>query len=89
MKGRYLEVTYREGAPFAAYLYLSREPGDQSARVEAEEAGLLVDWSADGRPLGVEITDPSRATLESLNRVLAKLDESPLTAMDLKPLLAA
>jgi uncharacterized protein YuzE len=89
VKSRYLEVTYRRGRPLAAYLYLQRGPGDKSATVEQVEAGLLVDRNEAGRPLGVEITDPSLVTLEHLNRVLERLHESPLAAEDLKPLAAA
>lgn len=89
MKDRYLEVTYRHGRPMAAYLYLPRQTDDKSKTVELEESGLLVDRAADGRPLGVEITDPSLVTLETLNRVLARLHESPLTAVELKPIIAA
>jgi len=42
---RYLEITYRSGKPLAAYLYLPRQPGDQSVRVEPHGHGYLVDWT--------------------------------------------
>ena len=58
MKTRYLEVTFRKGKPLAAYLYLPREPGAKSARTELMGSGLLVDYQADGRPIGLEITAP-------------------------------
>ncbi len=32
MGKRYLEVTYRDGKPVAAYLYLQRQSGDRSVR---------------------------------------------------------
>ncbi len=89
MKQRYLEVTFRNGKPFAAYLYLHRNPGDASARTEKREAGLVVDFAADGRPIGIEITAPSRVGLIVLNNVLTSLNESPLTPEDLRPLAAA
>ena len=48
---RFLEVTYRQGKPLAAYLYLPRRSGDTSARVEPRGPGFLVDWTEDGRPI--------------------------------------
>jgi uncharacterized protein YuzE len=53
MKHRYLEVTYRNGKPIAAYFYLPRKPGDLSTCTERREEGLLIDFSADGRVVGV------------------------------------
>jgi uncharacterized protein YuzE len=87
MKQRYLEVSFRRGKPLAAYLYLPRQAGDRSARTERHEAGLLVDYAADGRAIGVEITGPSQVTLATVNRVLAAIQQSPLTAAELAPLL--
>ncbi len=89
MKQRYLEVTFRRGKPLAAYLYLQRRPGDTSARTDKREAGLVVDFAADGRAIGVEITAPSLVGLSSLNAVLASLHEAPLTPDDVRPLAAA
>lgn len=89
MKQRYLEVTFRKGKPLAAYLYLQRQPGDTSARTEKREAGLLVDFASDGRPIGVEITSPSLVGLASLNKVMTSLNEAPLTQDDVQPLAAA
>jgi hypothetical protein len=84
---RYLEVAYRKGKPLAAYLYLCRQAGDQSARTERREAGLLIDYAADGRAIGVEITAPRQVTLASLNQALADVQQEPLTADELAPLL--
>ena len=85
----YLEITYRHGKPLAAYLYLPRNAGDSSERVEEARTGYLVDRSADGRPIGIEMTSPRRVTLGELNEVLAELHLDPLTAEDLSPLAAA
>ena len=84
---RNLEVTYRKGRPVAAYLYLARQPGDVSARVERSDGGLLVDYSADGRPIGVEITSPRRATLTAINAALASAQQPLVTADDVAPLI--
>ena len=59
MTERSLQVTYRKGRAFAAYLHLSRPTGEKSARTVASPDGLLiVDYAVSGRPLGVEITAP-------------------------------
>ncbi len=88
-KDRYLDVTFRKGNPFAAYLYLPRESNDASARVERYEHGLLVDRTADGRAIGVEISDPRHVTLTGINHVLTELSQEPLSAADIAPLGAA
>ena len=89
MKQRYLEVTFRNGKPLAAYLYLLRKPGDTSARTAQQGEGLLIDLAADGRAIGIEIAAPSRVSLEALNRALAAVNQAPATADELRPLAAA
>ena len=88
MEDRYLEVTYREGRPLAAYLYLPRRMDDRSVRTERKEGGLLIDYAADGRPIGIEITAPSQLTLESLNAALASIHCAHATPAELQPLAA-
>ena len=89
MSQRYLEVTYREGKPLAAYLYLPRSDGDHSARVEQHGQGYLVDLTEDGRPIGIEMPSPSLVTLEGLNQVLAELNLKPAVPGEVAPLSAA
>lgn len=89
MKARYLEVTFRKGKPLAAYLYLPREPGTRSARTENVGSGLLVDYQADGRPIGLEITAPGKVTLDQINAVLERLNLPLLDPRELTPLKAA
>lgn len=89
MKHCYLEVTYRKGRPLAAYYYLPRRDGDRSARTEPADRGLLVDFSADGRAIGIEISSPSRLDLQALNAVLVRLGHSQVQPDDLAPLVAA
>jgi uncharacterized protein YuzE len=89
MKHRFLEITFRRGKPFAAYLYLPRNPGDKSIRSHRQSTGLLIDYAEDGRPIGIEITAPSKVTLTSLNQALAAANQDPVTADDLAPLLSA
>lgn len=89
MKESYLEVTFRHGRPLAAYLYLPREPGEKSVRTSTAEPGMVVDFSHDGKPIGIELTAPTTVTLAALNRVLGALGLPPLRDADLKPLRAA
>ena len=42
MTERSLQVTYRKGRPFAAYLHLSHHTGEKSARTVPSHDGLLV-----------------------------------------------
>ena len=86
---RYLEVTYRKGKPLAAYLYLPRHGDDRSIRVEPHGPGFLVDWTADGRPIGIEMPSPSLVTVEGLNRVLSELHLDPVAADEIRPVVAA
>jgi hypothetical protein len=88
MNSRYLEITYRRGKPVAAYFYLPRRPGDVSTRTVSGEAGLVTDYTADGRPIGIEITSPSVLTLSSLNAALAAAQQPPAAPDDIAPLLA-
>lgn len=88
MKDTYIEITYRRGKPFAAYLCLERRPGDVAAETRKIAEGLLLDLSADGRPIGVEIASPCAADLDALNRALASFGLEPVSAEDLAPLVA-
>jgi hypothetical protein len=84
-----LEVTFRKGKAFAAYLYLGRGKARKVARSSERQHGLIVDFNAEGDPLGVEITAPSLVDLDELNEILCELHAEPLTATDLAPLRAA
>ena len=89
MKERYLEVTFRKGKPIAAYLYLPRRPGSKSARTTPAAAGILVDFSSDGSPIGIEITAPEMVTVERINAVLSSLGLEGIAEEELSPLEAA
>jgi hypothetical protein len=85
---RYLEVTFRHGKPQAAYLSLNRRPGDNAARSEPRDDGYVVDFAADGRAIGVEITAPSRFSVVGVNAILASIGEEPISPGDAAPLAA-
>jgi hypothetical protein len=89
MKESYLEVTYRHGKLLAAYFYLPRTTRQKSVRTRRVDPGLVIDLTADGQPLGIEITAPAELTLARLNRVLKDLGCAPASRADLAPLRAA
>ena len=89
MKEPYLEVTYRRGRPTAAYYYLPRSRGDKSHRTAQMKPGLVVDFNRSGRPIGIEITAPSRVSPDAVNRALKELGLPEAKPKDLAPLRAA
>jgi uncharacterized protein YuzE len=89
MNGRYLEITFRKGKPYAAYFHLPRKPGEKSVGVKKADAGILIDYGKSGRPIGVEITDPEKINLRVINEILSKLNLQPAEQEELAPLLAA
>jgi len=89
MKERYLEVTYRRGKILAAYLYLPRKTDDTSMRTQEIQPGLVIDFSADGRAIGVELTAPQLVTPEAINRALEQIGQEPMAAAEMTPLAAA
>jgi hypothetical protein len=90
MTERSLQVTYRKGRPFAAYLHLSHATGEKSARTVATPDGLLVvDYNGAGQPVGVEITAPQAVSLERINELLASLGQQALADHEFKPVKAA
>jgi hypothetical protein len=89
MNDSYLEVTFRHGRALAAYLYLPRAATDKSYRSERVEPGLVIDFNRRGKPIGIEITAPSKLSAAILNRVLRRFGLPTVTPSDLAPLRAA
>ena len=89
MKESYLEITYRHGRPLAAYLYLPRASRDRSRRSAKVAGGLVIDFTQRGKPIGIEITAPTKVTLAAVNRALKELGIPPVKPADLAPLRAA
>ena len=87
--GVYLELTYWRGKPKAGYLHLSRQEGERSVRCRKAGSGLVVDYAADGKPIGIEITAPSVVSSEAINALLAELHLGAMGEEELAPLLAA
>ena len=89
MKDRYLEVTFRDGKPFAAYLYLPRATDARSVRSEEVEHGMVIDFGPNDHPIGIELTTPEQVTIDRLNQVLQRLNLPPMREEELAPLSAA
>jgi uncharacterized protein YuzE len=53
------------------------------------DPGIFVDFSRSGKPIGIEITAPSKISLSAINRVFRKLGLETVKGSDLAPLLAA
>jgi len=89
MNESYLEVTFRHGKPVAGYYYLPRSTKDKSRRTKRIEPGLVIDFTREGKPIGIEILAPDKITLAILNKVLGDLGLPPVKRADLSPLKAA
>jgi uncharacterized protein YuzE len=89
MTGVYLEVTYRNGQPWVAYLYLPRNRQEKSDRCREVEPDMVLDINEEGRLIGIELLAPELVTLEAVNGVLEEYGLEPLKESDLAPLVAA
>jgi hypothetical protein len=89
MERPYLEVTFRKGRAFAAYLHLPHATGAKTARSSERPHGLVVDFTAEGDARGIEIIEPSLVDLDELNEILRELHAEELEPQDLAPLRAA
>lgn len=50
---------------------------------------MVIDFTADGQAIGIEITTPAKVSLSALNAVLGELGHAPASYEDLAPVLAA
>ncbi len=85
----YLEVTYRDGRPWVAYLYLPRKKKEESDHCLEVEPDMVLDINKEGRLIGIELLAPELVTLEAVNGVLEEYRLEPLKKSALAPLLAA
>ena len=84
--GTDLTISFKEGKAYAAYLTFRHPVGVKVHRTREMEPDILVDFSRDGQPLGIEMLDPRRATLAKLNRVMKKLQLPSLEREIVRPL---
>lgn len=89
MKRAYLEVSFRKGKPIAAYLYLPRPLGAKAVRTVEARPTLLVDYTATGEAIGLELLAPSAVDVTTVNEVLREIGAAPVESADLAPLHAA
>ena len=64
-----LEVTFRRGSPFAAYIHLPHRGRQKNFKTKRVEPGMVIDFNRRGEPIGVEIITPHGITLAAVNRV--------------------
>lgn len=84
-----VQVTYRKGRPFAAYIYFQRKPGQKSVRTERVSRGVLIDYAADGTPRGIEVVSPGHVSLDEINEAFDRIGLQRPEPRDLEPLKAA
>ena len=89
MKTVSLQITYRKGKQFAAYIYLAPKPGQKSARTETITQDLLIDYAKDGTPIGIEIVSPGYVSIDEIQRVFDRLGLGRPEPTELEPLKAA
>ena len=89
MNATFLDVTFRHGKPFAAYLRLPQSAHAKVDHTREVRPGLVVDFAADGTPLGVEIVNPASTDADKVMAVLAEVNAAPVSRADLAPLHAA
>jgi uncharacterized protein YuzE len=89
MKRIHLEVTYENGRPWVAYLYLPREGNEKSDHCIAVEPDIVLDINKKGKLIGIEMLAPHLVTLEGINAILGEYGFEALEESVLKPLLAA
>jgi len=70
-------------------MYPPRKSSDVSERTEKRDGGLVIDYAADGRAIGIEITSPGALSIDALNRALADVNQEPTSHDELAPLVAA
>jgi uncharacterized protein YuzE len=85
----FLEISFHGGKPFAAYLRLPRDHGAKIARTREVRPGLVVDFAADGKPMGIEIVHPSQTSAETILAVIEEVHAAPVSLQELAPLRAA
>ncbi|HUT34464.1 MAG TPA: DUF2283 domain-containing protein [Planctomycetota bacterium] len=82
-----MEVTYRKGKPFAAYLHLGDGRPQQSCRTEEIRPGVLADIVQTGELLGIEFLSPGSVTAEDLQGIICRLPGAQLCSVDLMPIM--
>jgi hypothetical protein len=88
MKAATIEITFRKGRRFAAYLRLEGPRANVTRTSEAAPLSLI-DYDDDGRALGLEILTFDEETISRINEVLGSIGHPALSERELAPLRAA
>ena len=86
MKSISLQITYRKGKPFAAYIYLASKHRQKSVRTEQTTQDLLTDYAENGTPIGIEILSPGDVHVDEIQRVFELLGLDKPASAELEPL---
>jgi len=89
MKSISVQVTYRAGRPFAAYIDLGRRRREKTARSVEISPEIVVDFARDERPIGIELVSPEAVTLDEVLEVFDQLGIARPDPSELAPLHAA
>ena len=89
MKSMSLQITYRKGKPFAAYIYLASKRGQKSVRTEQVTQDLLIDYAENGTPIGIEILSPGDVRIDEIQQVFERLGLDKPASAELEPLRVA
>ncbi len=81
----YLEISFRHGRPFAAYIHCAA-PCAAAKTLELGH-GLILDQAADGSVIGIEVADPRHADIAEISALLARHGVT-ISRADLSPLAA-
>ena len=84
-----IQMTYRKGKPFAAYIDLGGQAGERSVLSEEVGVGIVADFAEDGRALGIEVVSPDNVTVDEILEVFDRLGLGRPTADELAPLVVA
>lgn len=84
-----IEVTYRRGRAIAAYVSFGSGRSAKCHATREAAPGLIVDFSRDGKAIGLELVSPRTSTLPAVNKVLRSVGLPPLRRTDFAPLCVA
>ena len=83
-----LQITYRKGKPWAAYLAIGT--GRNRAVANSRESGpVVIDFDAEGHVIGFELHTITPAGVERLKQELISHHFLEVSDQDLQPLVAA
>jgi hypothetical protein len=89
MRERSLQLTFVRGRPIGAYIYLPRKERAAITRTVERSHGLIVDYSGDGGPVGIEIITFDTELPDRVNQLLTEMGLEPLSPEEQRALRVA